>query len=56
MRWLIVAAPLLLTGCAGPVWLGAALGFGAASFNLDTELVKAYLELREPSPPPASPP
>jgi hypothetical protein len=50
------AALLLLLACSGcaavpPAVLGAAFGFGAAALNLDTELVKAYLELREPAPP-----
>jgi hypothetical protein len=48
MRWFIVSGLLLLNGCSAPMWVGAAFGFGASAMNLDTELVKTYLELREP--------
>jgi len=50
VRYAALVLVLLCGGCAVPaaVW-GAGLGFGAASMNLDTELVKAYLELREPA-------
>jgi len=53
IRAAILAGALILSGCAAPAAPpalavgGAALGFGAAVFNFDTELAKGYVAWRE---------
>lgn len=56
MRCAALLLLLALGGCTAPVWVGAALGFGASALKLDDDLLLAYLRAKGSLPPASAAP